>query len=158
MITKFSRLEFELFTKPSKSNFLRIHQCRNFRKCGTNFLYHIYCLASNIPANCCFSTPKLVKSFIILFFRQLIWYICGRWGVQSSKVQGWPFPPDRGPSGRRQGYRFLMFNGANFSTSELLWKLPTSRVLNLVKIQENIWGLSSCLNHSNGGEAPNLHI
>ena len=26
MITKFARLEFELFTKPSKSDFLRIHQ------------------------------------------------------------------------------------------------------------------------------------
>jgi len=26
MITKFARLEFELFTKPSKSDFLRVHQ------------------------------------------------------------------------------------------------------------------------------------
>jgi len=26
MITKFARLEFELFTKPSKSDFLRDHQ------------------------------------------------------------------------------------------------------------------------------------
>jgi len=26
MITKFARLEFELFTKPSKSDFLRTHQ------------------------------------------------------------------------------------------------------------------------------------
>jgi len=26
MITKFARLEFELFTKPSKSDFLQIHQ------------------------------------------------------------------------------------------------------------------------------------
>jgi hypothetical protein len=26
MITKFARLEFELFTKPSKSDFLRAHQ------------------------------------------------------------------------------------------------------------------------------------
>jgi len=26
MITKFARLEFELFTKPSKSDFLRIYQ------------------------------------------------------------------------------------------------------------------------------------
>jgi len=26
MITKFARLEFELFTKPSKSDFLRKHQ------------------------------------------------------------------------------------------------------------------------------------
>jgi len=25
MITKFARLEFELFTKPSKSGFLRVH-------------------------------------------------------------------------------------------------------------------------------------
>jgi len=25
MITKFARLEFELFTKPSKSDFLRVH-------------------------------------------------------------------------------------------------------------------------------------
>jgi len=27
MITKFARLEFELFTKPSKSDFLRVHHC-----------------------------------------------------------------------------------------------------------------------------------
>jgi hypothetical protein len=27
MITKFARLEFELFTKPSKLDFLRVHQC-----------------------------------------------------------------------------------------------------------------------------------
>ena len=26
MITKIARLEFELFTKPSKSDFLRVHQ------------------------------------------------------------------------------------------------------------------------------------
>jgi len=26
MIAKFARLEFELFTKPSKSDFLRVHQ------------------------------------------------------------------------------------------------------------------------------------
>jgi len=26
MITKFARLEFELFTKPSQSDFLRVHQ------------------------------------------------------------------------------------------------------------------------------------
>jgi len=26
MITKFARLEFELFTKPSKSDFLRVYQ------------------------------------------------------------------------------------------------------------------------------------
>jgi len=26
MITKFARLEFELFTRPSKSDFLRVHQ------------------------------------------------------------------------------------------------------------------------------------
>jgi len=26
MITKFARLEFELFTQPSKSDFLRVHQ------------------------------------------------------------------------------------------------------------------------------------
>ena len=26
MITKLARLEFELFTKPSKSDFLRVHQ------------------------------------------------------------------------------------------------------------------------------------
>jgi len=26
MITKFARLEFELFTKPSTSDFLRVHQ------------------------------------------------------------------------------------------------------------------------------------
>ncbi|MGD9279217.1 MAG: hypothetical protein PVG37_11590, partial [Desulfobacterales bacterium] len=31
MITKFARLEFELFTKPSKSDFLRIHQYLNQR-------------------------------------------------------------------------------------------------------------------------------
>jgi len=28
MITKFARLEFELFTKPSKSDFLRVHQIK----------------------------------------------------------------------------------------------------------------------------------
>jgi len=27
MITKFARLKFELFTKPPKSDFLRVHQC-----------------------------------------------------------------------------------------------------------------------------------
>jgi len=32
MITKFARLEFELFTKPSKSDFLRIHQIWVFGK------------------------------------------------------------------------------------------------------------------------------
>jgi hypothetical protein len=29
MITKFACLEFELFTKPSKSDFLRVHQIWN---------------------------------------------------------------------------------------------------------------------------------
>ena len=29
MIAKFARLEFELFTKPSKSDFLRLHQVSN---------------------------------------------------------------------------------------------------------------------------------
>jgi hypothetical protein len=29
MIPKFARLEFELFTKPSKSDFLRVHQSRH---------------------------------------------------------------------------------------------------------------------------------
>jgi hypothetical protein len=32
MITKFARLEFELFTKPSKSDFLRVHQNSGFVK------------------------------------------------------------------------------------------------------------------------------
>jgi len=32
MITKFARLEFELFTKPSKSDFLRVLHIRRVRK------------------------------------------------------------------------------------------------------------------------------
>ena len=32
MITKFARLEFELFTKPSKSDFLQVHQIVTERK------------------------------------------------------------------------------------------------------------------------------
>ena len=35
MITKFARLEFELFTKPSKSDFLRVHQIWGFAPIGT---------------------------------------------------------------------------------------------------------------------------
>ena len=34
MITKFARLEFEFFTKPSKSDFLRVYQCFVFNKKG----------------------------------------------------------------------------------------------------------------------------
>jgi len=33
MITKLARLEFELFTKPSKSDFLRVHQSGYERPC-----------------------------------------------------------------------------------------------------------------------------
>jgi hypothetical protein len=44
MITKFARLEFEFFTKPSKSDFLRVHQvilvenCRVLPKGPNNIL------------------------------------------------------------------------------------------------------------------------
>jgi hypothetical protein len=42
MITKFARLEFELFTKPSKSDFLRKHQTYdNCRKCETGVVFYI---------------------------------------------------------------------------------------------------------------------
>jgi len=37
MITKFERLEFELFTKPSKSDFLRVHQIWFVLKNAINF-------------------------------------------------------------------------------------------------------------------------
>ena len=49
MITKFARLEFELFTKPSKSDFLRVHQCYSSdnglqKGCNNNFHAYLYYL------------------------------------------------------------------------------------------------------------------
>jgi hypothetical protein len=40
MITKFARLEFELFTKPSKSDFLRVHQKMNGNLIFVGIFYH----------------------------------------------------------------------------------------------------------------------
>jgi len=38
MITKFARLEFELFTKPSKSDFLRVHHILNGLEKGASLM------------------------------------------------------------------------------------------------------------------------
>ena len=38
MITKFARLKFELFTKPSKLDFLRVHQKLNGVNAGEVFV------------------------------------------------------------------------------------------------------------------------
>jgi len=38
MITKFARLEFELFTKPSKSDFLRVHHFWDGYELATAFI------------------------------------------------------------------------------------------------------------------------
>jgi len=44
MITKFARLEFELFTKPSKSDFLRVHRYYVDKKKAPKWLYRDFIL------------------------------------------------------------------------------------------------------------------
>jgi hypothetical protein len=45
MITKFARLEFELFTKPSKSDFLRVHQIKIL--CKIELFHNHSCLSTS---------------------------------------------------------------------------------------------------------------
>ncbi len=67
MITKFARLEFELFTKPSKSDFLRVYQPLII----TNFLYNFLTRTSRPaawrePKNiCCQDTEDFILLFLL---------------------------------------------------------------------------------------------
>ena len=64
MITKFARLEFELFTKPSKSDFLRVHQPLLMKNIflGSNFIL----LSANRQMPCFYIPPQI--SAAIVFF------------------------------------------------------------------------------------------
>ncbi|OEU62271.1 MAG: hypothetical protein BA867_02435 [Desulfobacterales bacterium S5133MH16] len=66
MITKFARLEFELFTKPSKSDFLRVYQPLIL----TNFLYNFLTrtcrpTAWREPKNICYQDTVGFHSVIL---------------------------------------------------------------------------------------------
>ncbi len=64
MITKFARLEFELFTKPSKSDFLRIHQIMQnlfLLTCNmSKLVYKFYTYVTNL-----FYIDKSIYSFCV---------------------------------------------------------------------------------------------
>jgi len=49
MITKFARLEFELFTKPSKLDFLRVHQILTKNKKGRAFNFSALFFTEKCP-------------------------------------------------------------------------------------------------------------